>query len=107
MQREMLDDLTRRATRAGIGNLVATLGDAQALPYPDRTFDGAYLVGVLGEIPDQAAALRDFRQVLRPSGRLVVGEVVLDPDYISPGHLGEKLLRSGFRLERIAGPSAC
>jgi hypothetical protein len=30
-----------------------------------------------------------------------------DPDYISPGHLGEKLLRSGFRLERIAGPSAC
>jgi ubiquinone/menaquinone biosynthesis C-methylase UbiE len=107
VQQEMLDELARRATPAGVRNIVAKHGDAQALPYPDRTFDAAYLVGVLGEIPDQDAALRELRRVLKSSGRLVVGEVVLDPDYIAPGRLREKLCRVGFRVERMAGPGAC
>lgn len=36
-------------------------GDARRLPYPDATFDAAYLVTVLGEIPDQEMALRQRR----------------------------------------------
>ena len=34
------------------------------LPYGDDSFDGAYLVTVLGEIPDQDAALRELRRVV-------------------------------------------
>ena len=50
-------------------------GDAARLPYPPRTFDGAYLIGTLGEIPDRDGALRELAPVLKPAGRLVIGEM--------------------------------
>jgi SAM-dependent methyltransferase len=60
----MLDELMRRATQAGITNIAATHADARRLPFSNDTFDGAYLISVLGEIPDQEAALRELRRVL-------------------------------------------
>jgi SAM-dependent methyltransferase len=89
IEREMLHDLKRRAGKAGITNIVATQGDAQALPYPSHSFDAAYMIGTLGEIPDETAALRELKRVLKPSGRLVVGEVLVDPDYVSLSALAE------------------
>ena len=103
MQQEMLDDLKRRAEKAGVTNIVAKQGDAQKLPYPDHSFDAAYLVGVLGEIPDEVAALRELRRVLKAEGRLVIGEVVLDPDYVSPSALLEKTREAGFAFEQKVG----
>lgn len=104
VQPEMLADLTRRARRAGVTNVVATEGDAQRLPYPDSIFDAAYLVGVLGEIPDPAAALRELRRVLKPDGRLVVGEVLVwDPDGVRFPILQEMARRTGFVFERRRG----
>jgi ubiquinone/menaquinone biosynthesis C-methylase UbiE len=38
-------------------------------------------VTVLGEIPDPGAAVRELRRVLKPSGRLVIGEF-LDRHYV-------------------------
>jgi len=83
VQQEMPDDVIRRASEAGITHIAAKQGDAQTLPYADGTFDGAYLVGVLGEIPDGRAALRGLRRVLKPSGRIVVGEIFFDPDFVA------------------------
>ena len=71
----------REAAKRGIANIESTLGDAQALPYDDDSFDAAYLVTVLGEIPDQDAALRELARVVRPGGRLVVGELFGDPTW--------------------------
>ena len=79
IQQEMLDHTERRASEQGIRNLTATQGDARLLSYPDASFDGAYLVAVLGEVPDQTAVLRELRRVLKPGGRLVVGELFGDP----------------------------
>jgi len=104
VQQEMLDSLNRRAAKAGITLIVIRRGDAQRLPYPDRTFDAAYLIGVLGEIPDGAAALAELRRVLRPAGRLVIGEVLIDPDYISLTTLREKAEGAGLIFEQKAGP---
>jgi len=96
IQPEMLDHLMRRAAAAGIGNIVATRGDARHLPYPDGTFDGAYLISVLGEIPDPDAALRELRRVLKPGGRLVVGEVFVDPDFIGLAELERRAHTARF-----------
>ncbi|HVE68520.1 MAG TPA: methyltransferase domain-containing protein, partial [Solirubrobacteraceae bacterium] len=85
IQQDFLDHTLRRAGEAGLSNLVATQGDAQALPYADERFDGAYLATVLGEIPDPAAAMRELARVVRPGGRIVVGELFGDPHMVTEG----------------------
>ena len=103
VQQEMLDEVTAHARAAGVGNVTATRGDARTLPYSDDTFDAAYLVGVLGEIPDEARALRELRRVLKPEGRLVVGEVAIDPDFVRLGPLRERTGAAGFAFDRRQG----
>ena len=103
LQQEMLDHTMRRAGERGLSNVEATQGDARDLPYPDDTFDGAFLVTVLGEIPDQEAALRELARVVKPGGRVVVGEIALDPHFVSQGSLGSRAEAAGMRLERSSG----
>ena len=100
LQQEMLDHTMRRAGQRGIANITPTRGDARSLPYADATFDAAYLVAVLGEVPDQGAALRELARVLRPGGRLVVGELFGDPHWVSPRGLQQRAEPTGLRLER-------
>jgi len=104
IQQEMLDDLARRAARQGLTNIVTRQGDAQQLPYPPETFDAAYLIGVLGEIPDPLAALRQLRRVLKRSGRLVISELIIDPDFIPLGDLKVMAHQAGLVFERSMGP---
>ncbi len=96
VQPEMLDHTLRRAAASGLANITATPGDARRLPYPDATFDAAFLVAVLGEIPDQAAALRELARVLKPGGRLVVGELFGDPHWVSPRRLRRQARAAGL-----------
>ena len=103
VQQEMLDNTMRRARELGISNVVPTHGDARELPYPDDTFDAAYLNFVLGEVPDQDAALRELRRVLKPGGRLVVGEALPDPHMVKVDRLREKAEAAGLSFERRLG----
>ena len=100
IQQEMLDHTVRRAHALGISNIVPTRGDAQALPYPEGHFDAAYLVATLGEIPDKERALRELRRVLKRGGRLVVGEVLLDPHRVSFDELRRLTEAVGLYHER-------
>ena len=106
VQQEMLDHTMRRAHALGISNIVPTPGDAQALPYPDGYFDAAYLVATLGEVPDKGRALSELRRVLKRGGRLVVGEVLLDPHRVSSGELRRLANITGLiTSERSRAPS--
>jgi SAM-dependent methyltransferase len=105
IQQPMLDDVLRKARNAGIDNIIARQGDAQKLPYAEQTFDGGYLIGVLGEIPDGDATLREMRRVLKADGRLVVGEVILDPDFVSFSSLQARMQAAGFTFDRRIGGS--
>ena len=98
-----LDHTIRRAHARGLENVAPTLGDGGSLPYADASFDAAYLVTVLGEIPDPRSALDELRRVLKPSGRLVVGETLIDPDYSTLGRLVRGARAAGFALERRRG----
>ena len=50
------------------GRVSFEAGDAQALPYPDASFDGALSCLVFQFIPDAAKAARELRRVTRPGG---------------------------------------
>jgi SAM-dependent methyltransferase len=103
LQPEMLDHTMRRAGERGLANVTPTQSDATAMPYEDGSFDAAYLVTVLGEIPDQDAALRELARVLKPGGRLVVGELIGDPHYVRLGPLRLRASGAGLTYESRAG----
>jgi len=103
LQPEMLDHTMRRAGERGLANVTPTQSDATSLPFGDGTYDAAYLVTVLGEIPDQDAALRELARVLKPGGRLVVGELVGDPHYVRLAPLRLRASGAGLGFERRAG----
>jgi len=69
----MADRLRRRvAERQRPATVV--LAPAEALPFADGEFDTVVSTLVLCTVPDQAAALREIRRVLRPGGRLLFME---------------------------------
>ena len=103
VQQEMLDHTMRRAREAGIDNIEPQRSDARSLPYEVASFDAAYLITVLGEIPDQEAALRELHRVLKSDGRLVVGELFGDPHFVSPQALEERARAAELEVERRLG----
>ena len=104
VQQEMLDHTMSRAGRLGLTNIVPTRADAEELPYPDGTFDAAYLVATLGEVAERDRALEELRRVLKPGGRLVVGEGLPDPHMVPFETLRERAEAADLGLEdRIGG----
>jgi ubiquinone/menaquinone biosynthesis C-methylase UbiE len=103
IQQEMLDHVMREANRRGVTNVQPALGDAQSLPYGDESFDAVVLITVLGEIPDQDRALSEIARVLKPGGRLIVGEMFFDPHVVPSGKLRERAGRAGLSFVRRAG----
>jgi SAM-dependent methyltransferase len=74
IQQEMIDHVMRRAQLRGITTIVPNLSDARELPFTDGVFDAVYLVTALGEIPEADRVIAEAARVLKPGGRLVVGE---------------------------------
>ncbi len=105
IQPEMLAKARRHLEAAGLRNVGFTEGDATVLPFPDSDFDIAFLVAVLGEVPDQAACLRSLYRVLRPGGALVVHEHLPDPDFSSLPKLRRVVEAEGFAFLESWGRS--
>jgi SAM-dependent methyltransferase len=64
-QSERMVELTRAR------GVHAMVGDVQALPFADQSFDCAVAAWMLYHVPDLNRALREIRRVLRYDGRLV------------------------------------
>jgi ubiquinone/menaquinone biosynthesis C-methylase UbiE len=103
LQREFLDHVMRAAGERGLSNLVPTQGDATQLPYEEASVDAVVLTAVLGEIPDAAAAMREIRRVLKPEGRLVVGELFGDPHFTTRAGLERMGGEAGLQVEERSG----
>jgi len=96
IQRPMLTDLRGRLDNAGVANAHPLLGDAHHLPLADASVDVAFLVTVLGEIPDRPQGLAELRRVLKPDGTLSITEHLTDPDYQFEGTVRDLCRASGF-----------
>jgi ubiquinone/menaquinone biosynthesis C-methylase UbiE len=70
----MLAAARTRADRDGI-TAAFLEGRAERLPFPDAAFDVVVSITVLCFVPDASVAVREMVRVLRPGGRLVIGEL--------------------------------
>ena len=75
---EMLAIGRRRAERLG-RRVDLRVGDAQALGFPDESFDTVVCTLGLCTIPDPRRAVAKARRVLQPAGRLLLLEHVRSP----------------------------
>ncbi len=62
----------RAQADAGAYDLSVITGDAQVLPFRDSCFERVMANHMLYHVPDQRAALEEFRRVLTPGGRVVM-----------------------------------
>jgi ubiquinone/menaquinone biosynthesis C-methylase UbiE len=92
-------------------------GDATRLPFADAAFDAAVSTEAFHWFPDQDAALRELRRVLRPGGRLLLAlvsppfEIVADAFelgmrlvgqplwWTTPARLAAQVRDAGFAVE--------
>ncbi len=70
----MISEARRRGPLASIP-LKFIVGQAQKLPFEDATFDRVIAVTVLCFVDDAGKAIAEMARVLRPRGRLVIGEL--------------------------------
>jgi ubiquinone/menaquinone biosynthesis C-methylase UbiE len=98
IQPEMTGALRLRLLREGVTNASPVVGNALDLPLAEGSVDRAFLVTVLGEVPDRAKTLAELRRVLKPGGILSITEALPDPDYQFPDVVRDLCRASGFRL---------
>jgi ubiquinone/menaquinone biosynthesis C-methylase UbiE len=68
----MVEVCKRNAAAAGLPDLEARPADAEALPFPDNSFDLVVGHAVLHHLPDVPKALSEALRVLKPGGSLVI-----------------------------------
>jgi arsenite methyltransferase len=98
LQPGMLSLLQERLREYGTSNAFPVAGDATRLPLADRSVDVAFLITVLGEVPDRPAALAELRRVLKPGGKLGFLENLTDPDYVFVDTMKNLCRAFGFDL---------
>lgn len=100
---KMIQRLGNRLRVGGVNNVGGLLAYVHALPFRSGTFDAAYMITVIGEIPEPVQAMQEFQRVLSPEGTLAFSEFFPDPDYPTRSRLVRKAARAGFKPLYLAG----
>jgi arsenite methyltransferase len=77
MTPSMLKKARRAADEAELKNVQFRQGYAETLPVDDGWADVLISNGVLNLMPDKAAALEEMSRVLKPGGRLQIGDILV------------------------------
>jgi arsenite methyltransferase len=73
----MLAKARQNADAVSLHNVAFREGYGEALPVPDAWADVVISNGVLNLFPDKLAGLREMARVLKPGGRLQIGDILV------------------------------
>jgi ubiquinone/menaquinone biosynthesis C-methylase UbiE len=104
-QSPMLKTAGQRLGKHGLTNFTAVSSRAESLPFASEVFDVVFMISVLGEVPDRAAAIKEAARVLCPGGHLSSTEAVGDPDRVKRTELDALAALAG--LEKVKAGPAC
>ena len=100
MTPEMLERARATAAKAGASNVDFRQGRLERLPVENASVDAVTSNCVINLVPDKAAVFGEIARVLKPGGRVVVSDVVLDRPLPDGGGEG----RPGLVRLRAPGP---
>jgi arsenite methyltransferase len=76
----MLNKARRAADEAGLESVIFRQGYGEELPVADEWADVVISNGVLNLMPDKDAGLKEMARVLKPNGRLQIGDILVQKE---------------------------
>ena len=76
----MLNKARRAADEAGLDSVIFRQGYGEELPVADEWADVVISNGVLNLMPDKDAGLKEMARVLKPNGRLQIGDILVQKE---------------------------
>ncbi|MBW6467063.1 MAG: methyltransferase domain-containing protein [Brevefilum sp.] len=76
----MVEKASQAAQEAGLDNITFRQGYGEELPVDDAWADVVISNGVLNLMPDKTAGLQEMVRVLKPNGRLQIGDILVQKE---------------------------
>lgn len=83
----MLEQVEQLAVQRDLSNVVTLAGDVERLPFDEGEFDLVVSRYSAHHWGDPAAALRQFRQALKPGGRFILSDIVARDEPVIDSYL--------------------